>query len=111
MVKTVPEVKEIDVDEPIVFLDRPEIDKDGTFTFASTVAFSRSIYLRPIPRRGFPLIEKDIIEVLNHESLHVAIYSLGLANASRRLDNILPFVGDWDKMLSNIKLRKEATEK
>jgi len=94
------------IDAPLAFLDRKPMtieDKDGSFTYASTVAFSDTIFLHPIPQRAFPLLEQKIEEILAHESIHLAIYGLGFNNVSERFDNLFPFTGDWERVIHQLK--------
>jgi hypothetical protein len=67
-------------------------------TYASTVAFSDLIYLVPIPKKYYKSLEANIEEILEHETLHVVMYKLGMVKESESLDKICPFLGDWEKI-------------
>lgn len=89
-------------DSPLFLLDKPEstmFTTDGALIYASTVAFSESIYLHPIPHHAFVALEITIEEILEHESLHLAMHSLGLLDESGKFDNLFSSVGDWKKVL------------
>jgi len=90
-----------EVDSPICFLKETEplYDKDGSFAYASTVAFSKSIYLHAIPKIAFPLLIKGIEKILVHEQIHLALYALFETNAdiSTKFDNLFPMLNDLEK--------------
>lgn len=66
--------------------------------YASTVAFSDLIYLVPIPKKYYNSLEANIEEILEHETLHVVMYKLGMVKESESLDKICPFLGDLEKI-------------
>jgi hypothetical protein len=90
------------LDTPIYFLKAygsNACDENGRFSYASTVAFSTTIFLHPIPKPAFNSAINGIEEILAHETIHIAIYQLGLEDESCKFDNICGNLGDWDKML------------
>lgn len=93
---------EEEADNPICFLKEtePSIAKDGSFPYASTVAFSRSIYLRVIPQRVFPVLIDDIEKILVHEQIHLALYALfpgDVYDVSNKFDNLFPMLNDLER--------------
>jgi len=92
---------EKEVDSPICFLreTKPLIAKDGSFAYASTVAFSKSIYLRVIPQRAFSFLIDNIEKILVHEQIHLALYSLFEADVSVKFDNVFPCVNDLERWI------------
>jgi len=94
------QIKE-ETDNPICFLKENEasLDKDGSFSYASTVEFSKSIYLHAIPKGSFTIITKNIEKILVHEQIHLALYALGLDDASDDFDNLFPMLNDFEKWI------------
>lgn len=92
-----------ETDSPIIFLKetKPSYDKDGSFAYASTVAFSQSIYLHAIPKRAFPLAIDYIEKILVHEYIHLALYALFENNVdvSVKFDNLFPRLNDLEKWI------------
>lgn len=72
--------------------------KSKCITYASTVAFSDLIYFNPIPKKYYKTLEASIEEILEHETLHVVMYKLGMIRESEALDKICPYLGDWEKI-------------
>jgi hypothetical protein len=95
------QIKE-ETDSSICFLKEtePSIAKDGSFSYASTVAFSRSIYLHAIPQRAFPVLIDNIEKILVHEQIHLALYTVfpdDVFDVSGKFDNLFPMLNDLER--------------
>ena len=99
--RLITQLKKEVIDSPICLLKetKPSIAKDGSFAYASTVAFSKSIYLRVVPQRTFSLFIDNIEKILVHEQIHLALYSLFEADVSVKFDNIFPCVNDLERWI------------
>lgn len=89
-----------ETDSSLVFTDEhdPSIDKDGSFAYASTIAFSQSIYLRSIPNGNFLEAVANIEKILIHEQIHLALYALfDDPSISCQFDNLFPCLKDFDE--------------
>ena len=82
------------------------------YSVATTFEAVELIVFNKVPRTQYSLIEEWMEEVIEHETLHIVLYKLGLRDAGHNLDHYFPDLSAlWEFRRNPVRFIRERTTK